>query len=50
MNPRFRIKSPAVTLGRIIDDVDTWKASVKLSEGPRPINDLSQFEELEPKL
>jgi insulysin len=34
----------------IIDDVDTWKASVKLSEGPRPINDLSQFEELEPKL
>ena len=34
----------------IINDVDTWKASVKLSEGPRPVNDLSQFEELEPKL
>jgi insulysin len=34
----------------IINDVDTWKASMKLSEGPRPVNDLSQFEELEPKL
>jgi len=34
----------------IIDDVDTWKASMTVSEGPRPVNDLSQFEELEPKL
>jgi insulysin len=34
----------------IIQDVDAWKASAKLSEGPRPVNDLSQFEELEPKL
>ena len=34
----------------VIDDVDTWKASMTVSEGPRPVNDLSQFEELEPKL
>ena len=34
----------------IIQDVDTWKASMTVSEGPRPINELSQFEELEPKL
>lgn len=33
-----------------IDDVDAWKASLTVSEGPRPVNDLSQFEELEPKL
>ena len=34
----------------IIEDVDLWKASMTVSEGPRPVNDLSQFEELEPKL
>jgi insulysin len=34
----------------VIEDVDIWKASMTLSEGPRPVNDLSQFEELEPKL
>ena len=34
----------------IIDNVDAWKASMTVSEGPRPVNDLSQFEELEPKL
>jgi insulysin len=34
----------------VIEDVDTWKASMTVSEGPRPINDLSQFEEFEPKL
>ena len=34
----------------VIEDVDAWKASVTLSEGPRPVIDLSQFEELEPKL
>jgi insulysin len=34
----------------VIEDVDMWKASMTLSEGPRPVNDLSQFEELEPKL
>jgi insulysin len=34
----------------VIEDVDTWKASMTVSEGPRPINDLSQFEDFEPKL
>jgi insulysin len=34
----------------VIEDVDTWKASMTVSKGPRPVNDLSQFEELEPKL
>ena len=34
----------------VIEDVDSWKASLTVSEGPRPVNDLSQFEELEPKL
>jgi insulysin len=40
-------KSPWPT---VIEDVDTWKASMTVSEGPRPVNDLSQFEEFEPKL
>jgi len=34
----------------VIEDVDSWKASLTVSEGPRPVNDLSQFEELESKL
>jgi insulysin len=34
----------------VIEDVDTWKASMTVSEGPRPIHDLSQFEDFEPKL
>ena len=34
----------------IIDNVDVWKASMTVSEGPRPVDDLSHFEELEPKL
>jgi insulysin len=34
----------------VIEDVDTWKASMTVSKGPRPVNDLGQFEELEPKL
>ena len=34
----------------IVDNVDTWKASLMVSEGPRPVTDLSEFEEIEPKL
>lgn len=34
----------------IIDDVKAFKASMPLSAGARPVKDLSEFEELEPKL
>ena len=34
----------------IIKNVDTWKAGLQVSEGPRPVVDLSEFEEIEPKL
>lgn len=39
-------KTPAV----IIENVDIWKAGLRASEGPRALVDLSQFEEIEPKL
>lgn len=39
-------KIPAV----VIENVDTWKAGLRISEGPRPLVDLSEFEEIEPKL
>lgn len=39
-------KTPAV----IIENVDTWKAGLRVSEGPRPLVDLSEFEDVEPKL
>ena len=39
-------RTPAV----IIENVDTWKAGLQVSEGPRPVVDLSEFEEIEPKL
>ena len=39
-------KIPAV----IIENVDTWKAGLRVSEGPRALVDLSEFEEIEPKL
>ncbi len=39
-------KIPAI----MIENVDTWKAGLRVSEGPRPVVDLSEFEEIEPKL
>jgi insulysin len=39
-------KTPPV----IIENVDTWKAGLRVSEGPRAVVDLSEFEEIEPKL
>lgn len=34
----------------IITDVRSFKATLPLSEGARPVKDLVEFEELEPKL
>ena len=34
----------------IIENVEIWKAGLRVSEGPRPLVDLSEFEEIEPKL
>lgn len=34
----------------VIEDIRAFKASIPLSEGARPVKDLSEFEELEPKL
>jgi insulysin len=34
----------------IIQNVDTWKAGLRVSEGPRAVVDLSEFEDIEPKL
>jgi insulysin len=39
-------KVPAV----MIQNVDGWKAGLRVSEGPRPLVDLSEFEEIEAKL
>jgi insulysin len=39
-------KTPAV----IIENVDTWKAGLRVSEGPRALVELSEFEEIEAKL
>lgn len=34
----------------LIEDIKAWKASMPLSAGPRPVADLSEFEETGPKL
>lgn len=34
----------------IIENVHDWKASLEVSAGPSPVADLSEFEEVEPKL
>lgn len=34
----------------VIEDVKAWKASMPLSAGPRPVRELSEFEEVGPKL
>lgn len=34
----------------MIKDVEAWKAGLRLSEGPRPVMDLSEFDEIEAKL
>lgn len=34
----------------MVENVDTWKAGLRVSEAPRPVVDLSDFEELEAKL
>lgn len=34
----------------IVEDVRAWKAALPVSEGALPVKDLSEFEELEPKL
>ena len=35
---------------QVIDDVWSWKAGMEVSRGAKPVKDLSEFEELEPKL
>lgn len=34
----------------LIEDVHLWKASMQLSSGARPMKDLAEYEDLEPKL
>ena len=34
----------------LIEDVHAWKASMQLSSGPKPLKDLSEYEDVEPKL
>lgn len=34
----------------VIEDIKAWKASMPLSAGARPVRDLSEFEEVGPKL
>lgn len=43
-------KLPAIKEAEVIEDVRAFKASMPLSEGTRPVKDLSEFEDLEPKL
>ena len=43
-------KAPEVKKTTYIDDVHMYKASLKVSEGPQPVKDLSEFEESDPKL
>lgn len=41
---------PAIKEAEVIVDVRAFKASMPLSEGARPVKDLSEFEDFEPKL
>lgn len=43
-------KPEVVSKPTIIDDAHAWKAGLQVSRGPRPITDISEYEELEPKL
>ena len=43
-------KLPPIKEAEVIEDVRAFKARMPLSEGARPVKDLSEFEELEPKL
>ena len=43
-------KAPKVKKTTHIEDVREYKASLKVSTGPKPVMDLSEFEDLEPKL
>lgn len=43
-------KLPTVKEAEVIEDVRDFKARMPLSEGARPARDLSEFEDLEPKL
>lgn len=41
---------PAIKEAEVIEDIRAFKASMPLSEGARPVKDLSEFEDLESKL
>ena len=43
-------EAPAVKETTVIENVHDFKASLPVSVGPRPVTDLKNFEELEPKL
>jgi len=43
-------KLPTIKEAEVIEDVRDFKARMPLSEGARPAKDLSEFEDLEPKL
>lgn len=43
-------EAPPMKPTKYIEDVREFKASLEVSAGARPVTDLSQFEELEPKL
>lgn len=43
-------EAPPVKTTTMIENVHDFKASLSVSAGPRPVTDLSNFEELEPKL
>ncbi|KAF2235935.1 LuxS/MPP-like metallohydrolase [Viridothelium virens] len=42
--------SNGITEPQVIKDPWSWKAGMEVSKGPRAVKDLSEFEELEPKL
>jgi insulysin len=43
-------KAVEVAKPTIIDDVDAWKSGLQVSRGPMPVTDISDYEDLEPKL
>ena len=46
------VSTPATDLPApvLVEDVAAWKAGLRISEAPTPIEDIERFEEIEPKL
>jgi insulysin len=44
------VKPEVASKVTVIDDARAWKASLQVSNGPRPVTDISDYEDLEPKL